>query len=163
VKRTIKDLSAAGGDADYYSVPKGESKKSVGKTDKKERAKAKAKAESQPATKTAKKSTAPSIPPEELAAQVEELRSQMFTAAENLEFETAARLRDQLNRIQESAGGDADAAPSEAPPPPGAAKGRSSSKKSTGASPKKKSASAKKTTSKTPSRSKASSRTAKDA
>ena len=40
---------------------------------------------------------------EELTARVEELRSQMFTAAENLEFETAARIRDELLRLQESA------------------------------------------------------------
>ena len=36
-------------------------------------------------------------------ARVEELRSQMFTAAENLEFETAARIRDELLRLQQSA------------------------------------------------------------
>ncbi len=113
VKRTIKDMSAAGGEADYYSVPK--PKKDEKKvTTKKGKA---ATAESKPARPSlppaSTRPSAPSLPPEELAEKVEELRSLMFAAAENLEFETAARLRDQLNRLQEG-----EKRPTDAPPPP---------------------------------------------
>jgi excinuclease ABC subunit B len=35
-----------------------------------------------------------------LTDQIEEVRQRMFQAAENLEFETAARLRDELRQLQ---------------------------------------------------------------
>jgi len=109
VKRTIKDLSAAGGEADYYSVPK---RKKVEERPSAAAKKPKA-SESKPASPSQPAARrAPSIPPEELAERVEELRSMMFAAAENLEFETAARLRDELSRLQ---GGDETM---DAPPPP---------------------------------------------
>ncbi len=114
VKRSIKDFSAASGEADYYSVPKPkkpEDTKSAGKKAKSKAAESKPARPSQPPASARR--SAPSIPPEELADQIEELRSKMFTAAENLEFETAARLRDQLNRLQEEGG-----RPTDAPPPP---------------------------------------------
>lgn len=109
VKRSIKDFSAAGGEADYYSVPKGGAPEA--KKTKKGR-------QSQPAAAVGSRVTTasappPSVPPEELAEQVEALRSQMFAAAENLEFETAARLRDQLNRLH---GGEDEGAVAPEPP-----------------------------------------------
>lgn len=120
VKRAIKDFSPASGAGDYYSVPKGGAEsKTVGNKSKSAKAAPTKKAStSQPASQPASKSTVPSLPPAELAERIEELRSQMFTAAENLEFETAARLRDQLNKLH---GGEASEA-SEAPVPPGAPK-----------------------------------------
>lgn len=128
VKRTIKDMSAAGGEADYYSVPKrkkrAEEQKAADLAAKKSRAAAAA-SDSKPARPSqpppSQRST-PSIPPEELAEKVEELRSLMFAAAENLEFETAARLRDQLNRIQSSDASDDFGTErlTDAPPPPDA-------------------------------------------
>ncbi len=100
VKRTIKDLSAAGGEADYYTVPKGEIKEAgFRKGHEKKDGKTKKSASPTPSKAPAKTPSAP--PSEEILARVEELRSQMFTAAENLEFETAARLRDELAQLQE--------------------------------------------------------------
>jgi len=43
-----------------------------------------------------------SLPPEELAHIIKDLDNQMEIAAANLEFETAARLRDQIKALQES-------------------------------------------------------------
>jgi len=109
VKTSIKDFSAAGGEADYYTVPR---TVSAGATEKK---KGRAKKDGTPAS-TAGRRERPSQAPgpdsagagsglstDELTARVEELRSQMFAAAENLEFETAARIRDELLRLQQSA------------------------------------------------------------
>ncbi len=49
---------------------------------------------------------------DDLAEKIAQLRLDMFTAAENLEFETAARLRDELKRMEALAGnGSSDAAP----------------------------------------------------
>ncbi len=126
-KRANKDFSPANGESDYYSVPKGDSK-SVGNKSKPAKTagtKTKSSTKSQPASK----STAPSLPPAELIERLEELRSQMFTAAENLEFETAARIRDQLNKLQ---GGDSSSDSQEAPIPPESAKGGRGARKSTG-------------------------------
>ncbi|MFZ5891892.1 MAG: excinuclease ABC subunit UvrB [Myxococcota bacterium] len=79
VKRAILDITPAGGQNDYYAVPKAKSGAS---------AEAKAGA-------SAKGAEAPS-----LAEQILALRQQMFAAAENLQFETAARLRDEIKRLQ---------------------------------------------------------------
>lgn len=118
VRRTITDLSAASGAADYYSIPKGDPKppRQVGSTDKKSKGtkETASKKRSASAPQRVTESGSPSMPPEEFAEQIEALRSQMFTAAENLEFETAARLRDQLSKLQEGGGRAQD---SEAPPP----------------------------------------------
>ena len=75
IKRAILEMGPASGTRDYYAVPKG---------------------------KTGPRPE-PGLPvPElELAERVEEIRQQMFVAAENLEFETAARLRDELRRLQQ--------------------------------------------------------------
>ena len=98
VKRAIKDFSAAGGDADYYSIPKGtEAPVQAGK--KKSKAKG-TKQTSAGAAPAESNSLPPGMSAEEVAVRVDEIRSLMFTAAENLEFETAARLRDQLAKIQ---------------------------------------------------------------
>ncbi len=111
VRRSIKDLSAAGGEADYYSVPKVsrpspvvESATKGGKGARQKTAAAQAEVFQEPTTGVA-------LTPEDLAERIEELRSAMFTAAENLEFETAARLRDELSRLQ----GRGDPTPNEAP------------------------------------------------
>lgn len=112
-RRNITDLSAAGGEADYYSIPKGDPKsKKAGAESTKARSKAKDgdKKASSTAPKRETTSAPASVPPEDLAEQIEALRSQMFTAAENLEFETAARLRDDLNRLQ-GGGSNAQEAP----------------------------------------------------
>jgi excinuclease ABC subunit B len=131
VKRTIKDMSAAGGEADYYSVPKrkkGDEQKASASARKSRPPSADSTPPRASEPPGARRNSSPAQAPEDLAEKIEELRSLMFAAAENLEFETAARLRDQLNRIQ-SEGGDS---PSEAPPPPEskgkASTGRSSSR-----------------------------------
>jgi len=55
----------------------------------------------------------------ELGDRMEELRQQMFAAAENLEFETAARIRDEIHRLRaELEGGHNDVAPSLPRPAP---------------------------------------------
>jgi len=78
IRRAILDINPASGNTDYYAVPR---TPASGKAPK-----------GQPAR-------APD-PGEELRERIEALRQQMFAAAENLEFETAARLRDDLRRIQ---------------------------------------------------------------
>ncbi len=97
--RSIQDLSAAGGDADYYSIPK--SAPAV---------KGDRKAKNAPALAAEPKgkvgAAAPQFSPEELVSRVEDLRGRMFAAAENLEFETAARLRDELNQLVSGASPD---------------------------------------------------------
>ena len=80
IRRAILDINPASGTTDYYAVPRAPRSGTAGKTG--------------------------AVPRgvderEELAERVEALRQQMFTAAENLEFETAARLRDDLRRLQE--------------------------------------------------------------
>ena len=109
-KRSIKDMSAATGEADYYTVPRAVTV--AGNTEKKKgRAKKDGTAQAGNPRSTTGKERPSQAPPgsasglsvAELTARVEELRSQMFTAAENLEFETAARIRDELLKLQESA------------------------------------------------------------
>jgi len=76
VTKAILDLSPTSGARDYYAVPKGPSRGGAA-TD---------------------KNAAPSGA--ELAERIEALRQEMFAAAENLEFEKAARLRDQLRALK---------------------------------------------------------------
>jgi excinuclease ABC subunit B len=78
IRRAILDINPASGQTDYYAVPR---KPEGGKA--------------------AKKSSASDS---ELFDRIEMVRQQMFIAAENLEFETAARLRDELRRLQVEAG-----------------------------------------------------------
>ena len=81
IKRAILDIGPASGQSDYYAVPKH--------------------------TATATRGPHSSARPEtELFDKIEELRQEMFAAAENLQFETAARLRDELKRLQSSDSSD---------------------------------------------------------
>jgi excinuclease ABC subunit B len=79
IRRAILDINPASGQTDYYAVPKRRPDAAAG---------------------TRSGRAAAESPAEELLARVEALRQQMFAAAENLEFETAARLRDELRRLQ---------------------------------------------------------------
>jgi excinuclease ABC subunit B len=131
IQSAIKDaFSAASGAADYYSIPKARSGEKSRKDS--EVAKNAAAAKNQTGTKSQppKKSSQPAPLTADLIERIEEVRSQMFTAAENLEFETAARLRDQLNRLQSGE------MVSEAPGPPdlseGGGPGDKSGKKKSG-------------------------------
>ncbi len=75
IKRAILDMGPASGTRDYYAVPKGKA--------------------------VTRQETSPAAAELDLAERVEEIRQQMFVAAENLEFETAAHLRDELRRLQQ--------------------------------------------------------------
>ncbi|MEP7048782.1 MAG: excinuclease ABC subunit UvrB [Pseudomonadota bacterium] len=80
IKRAILDMNPASGQTDYYAVPK---------------------------TGVREKPGAPSKgePSEfEVLERIEAVRQEMFAAAESLQFETAARLRDELKRLQGQAG-----------------------------------------------------------
>jgi excinuclease ABC subunit B len=103
IKRAILDISPASGQTDYYAVPRGTSQKG---TERKGAAQTPALAE-------------------ELADRVEALRQEMFAAAENLQFEKAARLRDELRKLQGGAPDAGEPAPprSSQRPTPGKARG----------------------------------------
>jgi excinuclease ABC subunit B len=99
IKRAILDISPASGASDYYAVPKGQSASTSS---------AKSRTESAGANATRNKGAGPkeatqaNLPDEEnLMERIELLRQQMFVAAENLQFETAARLRDDIRRLKE--------------------------------------------------------------
>ncbi len=79
IKRAILDVNPAAGTRDYYAVPK---------------------------TSQAKIASADD---EAAAEQLEDLRAQMFSAAENLDFETAARCRDAIKRITGNSPAEASA------------------------------------------------------
>jgi excinuclease ABC subunit B len=49
------------------------------------------------------------LSPEKLAKKIKQLEKQMYQHAQNLEFEDAARVRDQIRHIQESNLGIVDA------------------------------------------------------
>jgi excinuclease ABC subunit B len=80
IKRAILDINPASGQTDYYAVPR----------------------KGADGAKGAAKKAEPSA--SELFDRIEAVRQQMFIAAENLQFETAARLRDELRRLQSEAG-----------------------------------------------------------
>jgi excinuclease ABC subunit B len=92
IKRAILEMGPASGTSDYYAVPK---------------VKAGVRRDS-------------AAPPsdQDLIEQVELVRQQMFIAAENLEFETAARLRDELRRLQQGLPPQDSVPTSLRPPPP---------------------------------------------
>jgi excinuclease ABC subunit B len=71
VKRAILEMNPASGQADYYAVPK---------------------------TNAARGATG-TEDPDALAEQIQAIRQEMFAAAENLQFETAARLRDEIRKL----------------------------------------------------------------
>jgi excinuclease ABC subunit B len=82
IKRAIFDMNPASGQNDYYAVPR----TGNGKSDRVERR---------------------ADPEYDLAERLEALRQKMFVAAENLEFETAARLRDEIRKLTSGEGGEA--------------------------------------------------------
>jgi excinuclease ABC subunit B len=90
IRRAILDINPASGTSDYYAVPRGERS---GRTDK-----------SRPAAR-------PVDPTEELMERIQGLRQQMFASAENLQFETAARLRDEMRKLQAGLPADANVTP----------------------------------------------------
>ena len=79
IKRAIFDMNPASGQTDYYAVPKSGAREKPG---------------------------GPAKPPSEFEVleKIEAVRQEMFAAAESLQFETAARLRDELKRLQGLAG-----------------------------------------------------------
>jgi excinuclease ABC subunit B len=83
VVRAIMNINPASGTIDYLNVPK------VGKGDK----------------------AAAVSGEEEIQERIAAMRLDMFTAAENLDFEKAARLRDELKKLQALARGDEASAP----------------------------------------------------
>jgi len=89
VKRAIFDINPASGQGDYYAVPRGEARTSA----------------------TPARTGASAGEGVDLAERIQALRQEMFSAAENLQFETAARLRDEIRRLQGLSG------TSEAEPP----------------------------------------------
>ncbi len=89
IKRAIFDMNPASGTSDYYAVPR------------KRRGDDAAPAAEGPSDA-------------DLAERIQAVRQEMFAAAERLEFETAARLRDDLKRLQGS--GNGSAGRSEPPP-----------------------------------------------
>jgi excinuclease ABC subunit B len=89
--RTILDVMHHSGERDYYAVPALRSKGAEGKSDRKGNSKA--------------------VSPEaEWVERIQALRQEMFLAAENLEFEKAARLRDELRKLQTDANPNVSAA-----------------------------------------------------
>jgi excinuclease ABC subunit B len=82
VRRAIFDINPASGEIDYYAVPKGPSR-----------------------MLQVADGAGPSVD------LLDELRQQMLAAAEGLDFEKAARLRDEINRLGGSAAASANAQP----------------------------------------------------
>ncbi len=101
VRRAIMEMSPSSGQNDYYAVPKGHSQKSGGSSGKRPERKGGA--------DTGQTS------PQDVAERLLELRQEMFAAAENLQFETAARLRDEIKKLQALNGGEPVVAPSQPP------------------------------------------------
>jgi excinuclease ABC subunit B len=90
VKKAVLDMSPASGMTDYYAVPKGKTRAGPAE-----------------------------VPTDEvaLAERIETMRQEMFAAAEQLDFERAARIRDELKALQghRSSDGDPGTAASAAP------------------------------------------------
>jgi excinuclease ABC subunit B len=96
IVRAIMEMNPTSGQSDYYAVPKGhKGKTAAGDRKRPERAAAQG-----------------GEPQQDVAEQLLELRQEMFAAAENLQFETAARLRDQIRKLQAMNGGDSVVPPS---------------------------------------------------
>ncbi len=79
VIRAVMNINPASGTIDYLNVPK-----VGGKAD---------------------RAALPANPDEAMQERIAAMRLEMFTAAENLDFEKAARLRDELKKLQSIAGG----------------------------------------------------------
>jgi excinuclease ABC subunit B len=111
VKRAILDISAASGQSDYYAVPKS--------------------SKTPTAARAARGAENGKSEAEDLAARIDTLRQQMFAAAEGLQFETAARLRDEIRRLQAGAEGKGLELPvrREEPPPRSTRRGAAGARK----------------------------------
>jgi excinuclease ABC subunit B len=96
VTRAILDVVTQSGERDYYAVPK---------RSEAERAAAKARGDD-------------GLDQHELMERMQALRQEMFLAAENLQFEKAARLRDELRKLQGDSGHAAGSGPGEVVPLP---------------------------------------------
>jgi excinuclease ABC subunit B len=81
IRRAVMNINPAAGTTDYVEIPKVPKSGKVAKGEGRDRAM-------------------------ELAEQIRALRSEMFTAAENLDFERAAKLRDELKKMEALAGQD---------------------------------------------------------
>jgi excinuclease ABC subunit B len=92
--RAITAMNPAAGQTDYYSVPKGRGGAGG---------------------KRSERTASGGEAPQDLGERLLELRQEMFAAAENLQFETAARLRDEIKKLQALNGGESVAPPSAAP------------------------------------------------
>jgi excinuclease ABC subunit B len=86
IRRAILDINPASGQTDYYAIP---SKDSSSTKSSKPKSKGKGKERRAPAGET-----------DAVLEQIQGLRQQMFAAAEGLQFETAARLRDEIRQLQ---------------------------------------------------------------
>ena len=104
IKRAILDISPTSGQTDYYAVPRGAGSKAA----------------------AAKEGRAAAPREDELFERIEALRQEMFASAENLDFERAARLRDELRKLQSGTaeGGEGRPEPRASERPPTKAKPR---------------------------------------
>jgi len=102
VVRAIMEMNPASGQTDYYAVPKGHGAKAGGNERKRPERAAKSGGENVAAG-------------QDIGERLLELRQEMFAAAENLQFETAARLRDEIRKLQAINGGES-VVPAGAPP-----------------------------------------------
>ncbi len=91
IRRAILDINPASGTNDYYTVSRVTPERGKG--------------DRRPASRT---ESGPSI-----QDRIESLRQEMFAAAENLQFETAARIRDEIGRLK----GDHGTSEAGSPPP----------------------------------------------
>ncbi|MGE5787340.1 MAG: helicase-related protein, partial [Myxococcales bacterium] len=108
IKRAILDINPAAGTTDYYAVSKVKASASATPST--------PPTKSRPATQKAARVEEPPND-ENLLERIESLRQQMFAAAENLQFETAARLRDDIRRLKEGQPASGDASAETTPPP----------------------------------------------
>jgi excinuclease ABC subunit B len=97
IKRAILDINPATGTSDYYAVSKVKTSGQAAGA-----ATASKSRTSAPKSVRGSEGQSEESPSEEnLVERIEGLRQQMFAAAENLQFETAARLRDEIRRLKE--------------------------------------------------------------
>jgi excinuclease ABC subunit B len=102
VVRAIMEMNPASGQTDYYAVPKGHGGKGGG-------------SERKRPERAAANGAEGAAAPQDIGERLLELRQEMFAAAENLQFETAARLRDEIRKLQAMNGGES-VVPASTPP-----------------------------------------------
>ncbi|HTV19196.1 MAG TPA: excinuclease ABC subunit UvrB [Polyangiaceae bacterium] len=109
VTRAILDIVTQSGERDYYAVP---ASRKAGE-----------------AAERGPKGRGAALDEHELMERMQALRQEMFLAAENLQFEKAARLRDELKKLQADSGHSAagEVVPMSAARASGAASGRRAS------------------------------------